>query len=72
MDASPLKELSGRTLATSISSNDLAPSKPLGSVGLDSLNIVMSHYPFVRQLLNNVGDLFSSSSCSCPKLNDQY
>lgn len=64
MDVSPLKELSGRTLATSTPSNGLAPSKPLGSVVLDSLNIVMSHYPFVGQLLNNVGDLFSSSSVS--------
>lgn len=64
VDVSPLKELSGRTLATSTSSNSLAPSKPLGSVGLDSLNIVTSHYPFVGQLLNNVGDLFSSSSVS--------
>lgn len=64
VDVSPLKELSGCTLATFTSSNGLAPSKPLGSVGLDSLNIVMSHYPFVGQLLNNVGDLFSSSSVS--------
>lgn len=63
-DAFPLKELSGPALAASTSSNGLAPSKPLGSVGLDSLNIVMSHYPFVGQLLNNVGDLFSSSSVS--------
>lgn len=64
VDVSPLKELFGRTSATSTSSNGLAPSKPLGSVGLDSLNLVMSHYPFVGQLLNNVGDLVSSSSVS--------
>lgn len=48
VDVSPLRQCTS-------TSNGLAPSKPLGSLGLDS---------FVGQLLNNVGDLFSSSSVS--------